>query len=73
MIGMLTGIWTVHFRQRGRLLCDDYNSLVAAIDAACRRWPQDPQVWVTGSNGEVVQSAEVERIYRKRHSIDKSP
>jgi hypothetical protein len=58
----------------GYMLSDDYNSREGAIDAAaCRRWLADPQVWITGPHGEVVQSAEVERIYRARHSIAKSP
>jgi hypothetical protein len=72
MIGTMTGIWKVHFRQSGRMLSDDYNSREDAIDAACRRWLEDPQVWITGPNGEVVQSAEVERIYRERDSSDRS-
>jgi hypothetical protein len=72
MIGMMTGTWTVHFRQAGRMLSDDYNSREDAIDAACRRWLADPQVYIIGPNGEVVPRAEVERVYRQRHSIDKS-
>jgi hypothetical protein len=64
MIGMMTGIWQVHFRHSGRMLCDDYSSREDAIDAACRRWLADTQVWITGPNGEAVQSAEVERTYR---------
>ena len=72
MIGTMTGIWKVHFRQSGRMLGDDYNSREDAIDAACRRWLADRQVYITGPNGEVVQSAEVERIYRDQYSADKS-
>jgi hypothetical protein len=72
VIGTMIGIWKVHFRHSGRMLCDDYHSREDAIDAACRRWLADPQVWVTGPNGDVVQSAKVERIDRDQHSADKS-
>ena len=72
MLGMMTGIWKVHFRQSGRMLCDEYTSREPAIDAACDRWFEDPKVRITGPCEEVVESAEVERICRDRHSVDKS-
>jgi hypothetical protein len=68
MIGTLTGVWKVRFLRSGRALCDDHDSRKDAIDAACRRWLEDPQVWITGPHGEVVENAEVERIYRERYS-----
>ena len=68
----MIGFWKVHFRQSGRMLCDEHASREFAIDAACRRWLEDPEVWITGPHEEVVQSAEVERIYRDRYLADKS-
>ena len=37
-----------------------------------RRWLEDLKVWITGPHEEVVQSAEVERIYRDRYLAHKS-
>ncbi len=68
----MIGFWKVHFRQSGRMLCDEYTSRELAIDAACDRWLEDPEVWITGPREEVVQSAEVERIYRDRSPVAKS-
>jgi hypothetical protein len=68
----MIGFWQVHFRQSGRMLCDEHTSRELAIDDACNRWLEDPQVWITGPDQEMVQSAEVERIYRDRYPADKS-
>ena len=64
------GFWKVHFRQSGRILFEEHASCEFAIDAACLRWLEDPKVWVTGPHEEVVQSGEVERIYRERYLAD---
>jgi hypothetical protein len=68
----MIGFWKVHFRQSGRMLCDELTSRELAIDAACNRWLEDPEVWITGPHEEVVQSAEVERIYRNRYPANRS-
>ena len=68
----MIGFWKVHFRQSGRMLCDEQTSRELAVDTACQRWLEDPEVWITGPDKEVVQSAEVERIYRDRYLAGKS-
>ena len=68
----MIGFWKVHFRQSGRILFEEHASREFAIDAACLRWLEDPEVWITGPHEEVVQSADVERIYRDRYLADKS-
>ena len=66
----MIGFWTVHFRKSGRILFEEHASRELAIDAACLRWLEDPKVWITGPHGEVVQSDEVERIYREQYLAD---
>jgi hypothetical protein len=66
----MIGFWKVHFRQSGRILFEEHASREFAIDAAYLRWLEDPRVWVTGPHEEVVESGEVECIYRERYLAD---